>query len=227
MVKRGSKMLRTLISVCVFALSPQANAALVQITMEGSITSEGPGLFGGTTPSLLSPGDTVKAFLSYDDTKFATQGIMTYFDMFRYGDLRVEAGPYRWGADFLDGLPAFDCAAGATDCDGIALPAAVWKGAHFQGFFTTMDIIDAPYDIDFTSRGGNSFSIGEFGYLAYFGASYEGKFDPSKTKITISGGPSAPGVPEPTTWTMALAGFGVMGSMFRNKRKSSMKTVLS
>jgi hypothetical protein len=129
-----------------------------------------------------------------------------------------ELGGYRWSSqgDFLNGL--------------VPLSFGTVEDP-FRSLALTMD--DAPGGGDLSVRG-YDFEIGEFGYAPYEGYGYAGAFDLGTAKIWADGtqitGPSAQlsvnAVPEPATWAMMIAGFGLIGAACRRRHGSRGRTVI-
>jgi hypothetical protein len=200
---------------CALLFAAPAQAATVTIDMSGTLTSKFDGGFTETQASPIGIGDSITAHLVFNDAYRGTAGGSTAFDLRTYGgSMLIQSGPFSWTGtgDFLDGFPLIDCDAGTPgDCFGIARPMARFVGDAFIGLFTEADSNAYPQTPDIVVNG-FAFTFGEYGYDLYNGPNFSGAFDPESVRITVTP------VPEPASWAMMIAGFGLAGAALQRRK---------
>jgi hypothetical protein len=217
------------------ACAGQAGAAVYEITVQGSLTSQ------SATGS--EPGFAVGDVLTMT-TRFEASGPPTYYldnlharyiyynpgdaPLFHLWPLpttgtefwRIDGDGFTWQSsdDYLDGLYG----------PNIFLDS----GDHFrgvQGLLVRGGSATVPYlklqGLDFTLTGGN----GLYSNLSDPGA-FKGSWDWGNAIVKVDGVLIPQGfvaVPEPSAWAMLIAGFGMIGALFRRRapRARSAKVV--
>ncbi len=214
-------MRKVLLAALLMGASGSAQAVTYVGELKGTVTSQFSTYF--TTAGAkadIKVGDVITAsfsFVANDASTTGPLGMMMGHSLaaMMTNQASFELAGHRWTSrgDFLAGLvtPQF----GTPD-------------DPFAPLFLTMD--DAPGAGDLAVTG-YSFEIGEFGYDLYQGHGYAGMFDRSSLKlwadgVLITGGADkavierAP-VPEPASWALMIAGFGLAGAALRHRRRPS------
>lgn len=178
------------VAVALCAAGP-ASAAIVTVTLTGTIAAKGSSSLTTTSESPLKVGDTVNATIRFNDAfEWSPEQ-----ERDPHLSLLVEAGPFSWREHNTFNWNDLDFYYAYAD-------------GNFGGmiFEADNDPGDTHPDIKLT---GFAFALGDFGYLLYEGPTFQGSFDQSSVGIT-----TAP-LPEPSTWAMMLLGFGGVGTAIR------------
>jgi hypothetical protein len=207
-------MRKVMLAVLLSGGSVSAQAAVYVGQIQGTVTSRFATEF--TTESAaadIAVGDTITA----DFTYVAGEG--------ESGSLSEAMG---WSlASAMTDQVSFELAGHRWTSRGAFLSGLVplsFGPAHdpFQSLYLTTD--DAPGAGDLHVQG-YGFEIGEFGYDLYQGWGYAGSFDLASLmvwqdgELIISPTPaSTVPLPEPATWALMIAGFGMAGAALRRRR---------
>jgi hypothetical protein len=206
-------MYRGVIGAIVLAVAAPASAETYFATVKGVVSSEVD--TGFTAPGATSPirvGDTITATFSYNTNASVGEALARSFGMVGAKKATFRLAGFTWSSagDFGAGFEPVSFDAGPD-------PLA--------NYYSTMD--DAPGGGDLRVQG-YDFEVGEFGYGLYTGPGFKGSFDPSTLTVYFNGklmAPIAPAVeqltspaPEPATWAMMIAGFGLAGAALRSRR---------
>ena len=205
-------MFRGVLGVSLLLAAAPAVASTYVATVRGVVTSQFDTIF--TAPGATSPikvGDTITATFSSMTADSVGSALAMSFGEIGTKKVTFELGGFTWtsAGDFGASFEPIDFAAGAD-------PLAT--------YYSTMD--DAPGGGDLHVDG-YAFEIGEFGYDLYTGPGFKGVFDRSTllvydngTRLPASDGPQEAilPVPEPATWAMMIAGFGIAGAALRTRR---------
>lgn len=109
---------------------------------------------------------------------------------------------------FHDGLFTYDFSGGDTlfgDYDGTL------TNAGGPGMINTL--------VNFSITGGSGRFAGATGAFTGLGALNFAPGLPPLSKLTLNGSINAPAIPEPSAWTLLIAGFGLAGSTLRRTRR--------
>ena len=111
--------------------------------------------------------------------------------------------------DFLDGAAIISCSGEESpNCREISRPYATFENGVFKGFQVRADTpITTEPDL---LVGGFDFKIWEDAYFFYPGPFFTGSFDPASVRIAY--------VPEPASWALMIAGFGLTGAALRRRK---------
>ncbi|HEV2568203.1 PEPxxWA-CTERM sorting domain-containing protein [Sphingomonas sp.] len=213
-------MRKTILALALLGSSVSAHAAVYTGEITGTVTSSFATAF--TAPGAtgdIKVGDTITARFTFakSEASGGPAGWMagSLLASMMTDEISFELAGHRWTSrgDFLDGMVPL--AFGPID-------------DPLNGFSLTTD--DAPGAGDLQVQG-YAFEIGEFGYHLYQGLGYAGSFDRNTLKLwsknQLIAGPDlstdiAPApVPEPASWALMIAGFGLAGSALRSTRRTS------
>lgn len=213
-------MRKFILAAALISASGSAQAVVYTGEMQGVVTSQFATYFTSAgAKAEIGVGDAITTKFSFARTDGATGGPVAAMlgqslAAMMTNEASFELGGHRWTSrgDFLAGLvtPQFGTAEDP-----------------FAPLSLTMD--DAPAGGDLAVRG-YDFEIGEFGYDLYQGYGYAGVFDKSSLRVWADGvlivGEDTPpvavaAVPEPATWAMMIAGFGLVGAVARRRTKVS------
>jgi hypothetical protein len=206
-------------SVLLAGVSVPASAMTYVAQVKGVVTSQFDA--GLTAPGATSPikvGDTITATFTYTKVETVAEALASRFGVMGPKKVTYTLGGYTWtsNGDFGTGLEPVSFDAG---------PDPV------SNYYSTMD--DAPGGGDLHVDG-YAFQIGEFGYDLYDGPGFSGTFDAKTLAVWVNGrqivsptastpsfirpeAPTAP-VPEPMTWALLIAGFGMAGTALRARK---------
>ncbi len=208
-------MRKAFLAAALMGVSGSAHAVTYVGEMTGTVTSRFATIFTAEdVGSDIKVGDTITARFSFagGDMLGGPLAAMLGRSLAERmtNQASFELAGHRWTSrgDFLAGLvtPRFGTAADP-----------------FAPLSLTMD--DAPGAGDLAVAG-YAFEIGEFGYDLYQGYGYAGLFDRNSLKLWADGEamfdrtPAAESlpVPEPATWALMIAGFGLAGAALRSRR---------
>jgi hypothetical protein len=213
-------MLRGVIaSVLLAGVSVPATAMTYVAQVKGVVTSQiDTGLTAPGSTSPIKVGDTITATFTYMEIETVGEALAARFGKIGPKKVTYQLGGYTWtsAGDFGTGLEPVSFEAGIDPV---------------SNYYSTMD--DAPGAGDLHVDG-YAFQIGEFGYDLYTGPGFDGQFDANTLAVWVNGRqivvptasmPSfvqsdnavAP-VPEPMTWALLIAGFGMAGTALRNRK---------
>lgn len=227
------RKLMFLIAILLFGLPATAPAATYLISISGNISkgTDIPGVFGTSGASLV--GLPFSASFSYDPT-LGIREKMPNSDTLYGGDVDGDISPSD-GLTFLLGGKTFKVRGRA----GTAIVEANDPGSEGYSYFAFQDQTPSPYGLLIAnstffiwhpnspqSNLENPYTgsdLSGWGQLS-FSQQINGGFYPSlsvefeKFNIAASStGSPATAVPEPTSWAMMIAGFGVIGGAMRRR----------
>ena len=214
-------MFRGVIAAALLAgISVPASAMTYVAQVKGVVTSTFD--TGLTDPAATSPirvGDTITATFTYMEVETVAEALAARFGSIGPKKVTYQLAGFTWtsAGDF------------GTDLEPISFDAG---RDPVSGYHSTMDDARGTGDLQVN---GYDFQIGEFGYAPYFGPGFKGNFDASTLSVWVNGrqivAPSnsrpafappsnvtAP-VPEPMTWAMMIAGFGLAGTALRTRKQ--------
>ena len=208
-------MRKTILALALLGSGMSAQAATIVGEIRGVVTSSFATPFtrdGATTD--IKVGDTITARFSYVEKPQAASAGFAAGNLLASmitDQISFELAGHRWTSrgDFLDGM----------------VPLAFGPASDpLRDFYLTTD--DAPGAGDLQVDG-YAFEIGEFGYGLYQGIGHAGRFDLATLKLSGAGenhlqpqpSDAVTGVPEPASWAMMIAGFGLLGAALRGARR--------
>jgi hypothetical protein len=196
------------------AIAAPSGATIVQYRFSGAVA----GLYPSGDTNGVVVGDTVKVRVRYDPSHLVdvTEAANDAFGAGTYTDLQaapltgvrsgltIDVGPLHFAAE--EQLPLPDVLGAGGD------PYVLFRDGAFFGvsYFGAK-----PWLAAFTTAGAAPYYPYDFvgGSLKLDGPSYYGYFD-------YAGAKSDGAVPEPASWAMMLAGFGLAGAFMRRSKKA-------
>lgn len=206
-------------SVLLAGVSIPASAMTYVAQVKGVVTSQfDTGLTAPGTTSPIKVGDTITATFTYMQIETVGEALAARFGMMGPKKVTYQLDGYTWTStgDFGTGL------------DPVSFDAGI---DPVSNYYSTMD--DAPGAGDLHVDG-YAFQIGEFGYDLYTGPGFHGQFDAKTLAVWVNGrqivvptastpsfiqaGNTVAPVPEPMTWALLIAGFGMAGTALRARK---------
>jgi hypothetical protein len=214
-------MFRGVIAAALLAgVSVPASAMTYLAQVKGVVTSQfDTGLTEAGATSPIKVGDTITATFTYMEVETVAEALAARFGQMGPKKVAYQLGNYSWtsAGDFGADLQPVSFDAGRDPVSNDYSPMDDARGAgdlHVDGY---------------------AFQIGEFGYEPYFGPGFNGKFDASTLAVWVNGRQivfptqSTPSfdvpsnvvtpVPEPMTWALMIAGFGIAGTALRTRKQ--------
>jgi len=213
-------MFRGMIAAALLAgVSVPASAMTYVAQVKGVVTSQfDTGLTAPGATSSIKVGDTITATFTYMEAETVGEALSARFGMATPKKVTYQLGGYTWtsAGDFGTGLEPISFDAGNDPV---------------SNYYSTMDDAHGAGDLHVD---GYAFQIGEFGYDLYEGPGFNGTFDAKTLAVWVNGRqivsptastpnfiqpetPAAP-VPEPMTWALLIAGFGMAGTAVRARK---------
>ena len=204
-------------SVLLAGVAVPASAMTYVAQVKGVVTSQFD--TGLTAPGATSPikvGDTITATFTYMEVETVAEALAARFGVMGPKKVTYTLGGYTWtsNGDFGTGLEPISFDAGRDPV---------------SNYYSTMDDATGGGDLHVD---GYAFQIGEFGYDVYEGPGFNGTFDSSTLAVWVNGRqlvlptatapnlgvPAVSPAPEPTTWALLIAGFGLAGTALRIRK---------
>lgn len=218
-------MFRGVLGVALLLGAAPVAAETYYAKVTGSVTEQGMTDFtvaGATSP--IKIGDTITAIFTAMTPDTVGSALGMAFGATAGQKVTFQIGDFTWSSagDFGTSLEPLTFSAGPD-------PLA--------GYFSTMD--DAPGGGDLRVNG-YAFEIGEFGYGLYTGPAFKGVFDSSTMQAyrdgfrlpapegamqqaALQSGFTGMSVPEPESWALMIAGFGLAGTAIRRRHNASLR----
>jgi hypothetical protein len=213
-------MFRGVIAAALLAgVSVPASAMTYLAQVKGVVTSQFvTGLTEPGATSSIHVGDTITATFTYMKVESVSEALAASFGTMGPKKVTFQIGSNTWtsAGDFGTGLEPVDFDAGPDP---------------LRTYYSTMDDAGTEGDLHVD---GYAFQINDFGYDLYTGPGFNGRFDSNTLAVWVNGeqivfptaskpqfgqsaSPSAP-VPEPMTWALMIAGFGMAGTALRVRK---------